>query len=67
MAAPQIFYNKTLEKSGARNKFGISILAIRRGSDVIISPTANQIILEGDILVVIGKDDKLRKFETVDI
>lgn len=67
MAAPKIFHNKTLEKSGARNKFDISILAIRRGSDIIISPNANQTILAGDILVVIGKDDKLRKFETVDI
>ena len=55
MAAPQGFFNKTLEKSGARNKYGVSILAIRRGSEVIISPNASQIILEGDILVVIGK------------
>jgi len=67
MAAPQGFFNKTLEKSGARNKYGVSILAIRRGSEVIISPNASQIILEGDILVVIGKDEKLQKFETIDI
>ncbi|AGL03398.1 potassium channel family protein [Desulfoscipio gibsoniae] len=67
MAVPPGFINKTLEKSGARQKYGISILAIRRGSDVIISPNASNIMLEGDILVVIGRNDKLGKFETIDI
>jgi len=67
MVVPPIFINKTLEKSGARQKYGISILAIRRGSDIIISPNADTIMLEGDILVVIGQDEKLSKFETIDI
>lgn len=67
MAAPQSFHNKTLEKSNIRRKYGISVLAIRRGSDVIISPNASQVIFEGDILVVIGKNEKLQKFETLDI
>ncbi|AEF94062.1 TrkA-N domain protein [Desulfotomaculum nigrificans CO-1-SRB] len=67
MAAPPQFVDKTLEQSGARNKFGLSILAIRRGKEMIISPGASQVIKEGDVLVVIGKSEKLQKFETVEI
>lgn len=65
MVVPYEFINKTLEKSGARQKYGVSILAIRRGTDIIISPNAGQVMYEGDILVVIGKDEKLQKFESL--
>jgi len=67
MVAPPQFINKTLEQSGARHKYGVSILAIRRGADMIISPGANAVIQEGDVLVVIGKNEKLQKFDTVEI
>lgn len=67
MAAPNIFYGKTLEKLNVRNKYGISILAIRRGSDIIVSPDAKQIISDRDILVVIGKNEKIRRFEILDV
>jgi len=66
MAAPAVFVNKTLEKSGARQKYGISVLAIRRGAEVIISPQAGDVVREGDILVVIGRDTQLRKFEALE-
>ncbi|MDO7788467.1 potassium channel family protein [Desulforamulus aquiferis] len=67
MAVPPDFINKSLEKSNARQKYGVSILAIRRGVEIIISPHPSQVMLEGDILVVIGKNEKLQKFETIDI
>lgn len=67
MLAPPQFINKTLVESGARQKYGVSILAIRRDKDMIISPNATQMIREGDVLVVIGKGEKLQKFDTVEI
>lgn len=67
MAVPPNFINQSLEKSNARKKYGVSILAIRRGKDVIISPNPSEVMLEGDILVVIGKNEKLHNFETLDI
>lgn len=65
MVVPGFFINKTLEESGARQKYGVSILAIRRGKDVIISPNASEVMHQGDILVVIGRDEKLQRFETL--
>lgn len=67
LAVPQNFINQSLEKSNARKKYGVSILAIRRGTDVIISPHPSEVMLEGDILVAIGKNEKLQNFETFDI
>ncbi|MCL5290758.1 MAG: potassium channel family protein [Bacillota bacterium] len=67
MLAPSQFVGKTLVESGARNKYGVSILAIRRAEEIMISPGANQMIKEGDVLVVIGKTEKLQHFETVEI
>lgn len=65
VAAPAVFVNKTLDKLGARQKYGISVLAIRRGAEVVISPSAGEVIKKGDILVVVGKDTQLRKLETL--
>ncbi|MEG6522013.1 potassium channel family protein [Desulfotomaculum sp. 1211_IL3151] len=67
MVAPPKLVNKSLEKSGARQNYGITVLAIRRGGEMIISPNASQVIEEGDILVVIGKTERLQYFDTVEV
>ncbi|KKB39188.1 potassium channel family protein [Bacillus thermotolerans] len=46
-----------------RAKYGINIVAIKRGSDIIVSPQADERILEGDILIVIGADSDIGRFE----
>jgi trk system potassium uptake protein len=46
-----------------RARYGINIVAIRRDTDVIVSPSASEIIREGDILVVIGADEDIDRFE----
>ena len=59
MVAPSSFIGKSLTESALRQKHGITVLAIRRGEDIIISPEAGQVIQKGDILLVIGRDVKL--------
>ncbi|RFU71099.1 TrkA family potassium uptake protein [Peribacillus saganii] len=46
-----------------RAKYGINIVAIKRGQDIIVSPQANEIIRTGDILIVIGADTDINRFE----
>lgn len=46
-----------------RAKFGITIVAIKRGKDVVVSPMAGEIILENDILIVIGADADIARFQ----
>ncbi|OIK11534.1 TrkA family potassium uptake protein [Bacillus sp. MUM 13] len=46
-----------------RAKFGINIVAIKRGKEIIVSPLATDIFQNGDILIVIGADDDISRFE----
>ena len=53
--------NKTLSDLDLRGKYGINIVAIKRGMDVNISPESDDIIYAKDILVVIGEIKKINK------
>ncbi|SFA76592.1 MULTISPECIES: TrkA family potassium uptake protein [unclassified Bacillus (in: firmicutes)] len=46
-----------------RAKYGINIVAIKRGSEIIVSPQANEIIHTKDLLIVIGADVDINRFE----
>lgn len=46
-----------------RAKYGINIVAIKRGNDIIVSPQANEVIKAEDILIVIGADVDINRFE----
>ncbi|WP_053366039.1 potassium channel family protein [Bacillus sp. FJAT-27245] len=45
-----------------RARYGINIVAIKRGNDIIVSPLANEKIWLGDILIVIGADVDIERF-----
>ena len=61
MVAPIAFVGKNLASLGVRNKMGITILAIRRGEEIIVSPNSVQVINAGDILVALGKNKNLSR------
>jgi trk system potassium uptake protein len=46
-----------------RAKFGVNIVAFKRGKDIIVSPQATEVIRKGDILIVIGADVDIDRFE----
>jgi trk system potassium uptake protein TrkA len=64
LATSPEFQGISLQDSGLRKKYGITVLAIRRGKEFIISPGAKQLMEEGDVLIVIGSNEKLKLFET---
>jgi len=59
LRAPQDFVGKTLGQLELRRRYGINVLALKRGREVLISPGAEDYIEEGDILVVLGEQDKI--------
>lgn len=62
--APSTFGGKTLKTLNFRAKFGCSVMAIRRkDNEVIVSPHADELIFEGDMLVMIGKNTDITRFE----
>ncbi|RRN67104.1 TrkA family potassium uptake protein [Peribacillus simplex] len=59
---PSRMAEKSLRELDIRAKYNISAIAIVRGGDIIISPSPDQIIHKGDLLVVIGEKEELARF-----
>ena len=50
------FFNKSLIEVNFRQRFGLTVVAIRRADgQVVVSPPANEIVCENDNLLVIGR------------
>lgn len=60
VASPRVI-GKTLGELNLRARLGVSIIAIRHGDNINLSPGANDMILEGDTLVVMGPTSQLGK------
>ncbi len=57
---PDRFVNMTLRESGfasIRDKYGIAVLALKRGDDITLSPDSDDRLMPGDVLVVVGRDE----------
>ena len=52
--APKRWQEKTLKELNVRAKLGVNILAVKRDSQINVSPPADYRIAEGDVLVVLG-------------
>lgn len=54
---------KTLIELDIRAKYGCNVVAIRRGKELNVSPNAQDSLQPNDILIVIGSDENISKFE----
>jgi trk system potassium uptake protein TrkA len=52
---PAQFVGQSLRETEMRQRFGLTVVAIRRDDNVIISPGAGEVIEQDDILVVLGR------------
>lgn len=64
LRAPRNMVNQTIKQLNVRARFGCNIVAIRRSDDsMLVSPLADDVINEGDILIVIGSNKDISRFE----
>jgi CPA2 family monovalent cation:H+ antiporter-2 len=56
------FAGKSLAGIKLRGEFGITLLAVRRGSEVISNPEGAIVLTAGDILVILGKPQDIVRF-----
>ncbi|WP_257348504.1 potassium channel family protein [Pseudalkalibacillus decolorationis] len=63
MVATKKVDNQTLMDIDVRAKYGCNIVGIKREEQILISPSADEVIQEGDILIVIGSNEDLNRFE----
>lgn len=65
---PASFFGRTVGELDIRKRFGVSLLLIRRkGTDgeriVDDLPDAGSVLKEGDVMLVLGSDDRIARFE----
>lgn len=64
MRPPEHMVKHTLEEaglSGPRDKYGLAVLAIRRGRECILVPSKDEEVRPGDLLIVAGNTEQLGK------
>lgn len=64
--APSMFLEMTLEEAKIRNKYELTVVLIKRGSNkVLVGPKAEDKIEKNDILVLLGEDSKIEAFKEI--
>ena len=61
----KVWDNKTLNELNLRSKYGINVIAIKKGEEIDITPSANAVIESEDVLVVIGPTNNLGNLEEI--
>lgn len=54
---------KSLIDLDIRANYGCNVVAIKRGKDINVSPSAEDTLKEDDVLIVIGADNDISRFE----
>ncbi len=60
MVTPDEFAGKALGNIDLRNRHRVSVMAIKRGEDIIVAPGGQELIQAKDVLVVIGANEDLK-------
>jgi trk system potassium uptake protein TrkA len=67
LKVPNRFDNMSLRElgfSGPRDRYGLAVLAIKRGNDITLNPDGDDRLQTGDLLVLAGSDELLEKLES---
>ena len=67
MRVPPGYANKTLRELGfssPRDKYGLAVVAVRRGRDITLIPDIDDKLHGGDVLILAGRDDLLDRLPT---
>lgn len=64
---PKRFVNMSLKELGfssPRDKYGLAVLAVRRGKDITLNPDADDRLQAGDMLVLAGRDELIDQLDS---
>jgi trk system potassium uptake protein TrkA len=65
LLAPSSLAKQTLAQLDLRGRLGVTVLLIKRGEQLIVSPPADTVILDDDLLLVLGTNDALQSFSNL--
>ena len=63
---PYSWAGKSLVQLGIRTRYGVSVIAIKRGEKMIVALDPNSALEQGDVLVLLGSNHELEKLASID-
>ncbi|MGZ9585320.1 potassium channel family protein [Paenibacillus marinisediminis] len=60
---PSCLNGITLRELNSRVRFGCSIVALNKSNGIIVAPTADDVLTENDVMVMIGTNLQIEQFE----
>ena len=63
---PYSWAGKSLVQLGIRTRYGVSVIAIKRGDKMIVAIDPNSALEQGDVLVLLGSNHELEKLASID-
>lgn len=63
MVAPPKLVGRSLRELNLRARFGINVMAIKSGEQINAAPLATDSVQDGDVLVLLGSNDSVRRLE----
>ncbi len=67
LAPPESFTGKTLRELDLRNEYEVQVIIIKEMvPERVIIPTANQVVKDSDLLVVMGKNEDLERLKKIE-
>jgi trk system potassium uptake protein len=63
LETPDALVGHTLGELEMRNRFGLNVMAIKRGARLIVSPGADEKLLADDVMVVIGEAGGIERLQ----
>jgi trk system potassium uptake protein TrkA len=63
LSVPKRLSGLTIRELAIRAKYGCSVVAINKMDGIIIAPTADDHVTENDVMVIIGTNEQIEKFE----
>lgn len=61
LRAPHSMVGRSLQHADLRGRFNVSVLVVKRGEALTVSPAGNFMLREGDVLVVVGANDDISR------
>lgn len=61
ICVPESWRNRTLMEINVRRHHGLSVIGVRRGNEFLASPGAEMRLMEGDVLLVLGREQDIER------
>ena len=58
---PKMWIGKSIQKLDVRARYGLNIVAIKRGNDIHVTPSPDYVFESGDYPIVIGSNEDIKR------